>query len=93
MKLDVKALALACSILWGSTIFLVTWWVIILHGASAEATWLGTIYIGYEISPTGSLIGLGWGLVDGLIGGAVIAWLYNKLSGSGHDAAGGESGY
>ncbi len=80
MKLDTKALALACSILWGSVVFLVTWWVIILDGASGDPTWLGQVYRGYSISPVGSFIGLGWGLVDGLIGGAILAWLYNRFT-------------
>ena len=80
MKLDTKAFALACSILWGSVVFLVTWWVIILDGASGDPTWLGQVYRGYSISAVGSFIGLGWGLVDGLIGGAVLAWLYNRFA-------------
>lgn len=80
MKLDIKALALAGGILWGLTVFLVTWWVIILDGASGDPTWLGHIYRGYNLSPVGSLIGLGWGVVDGLIGGAVLAWLYNSFA-------------
>ena len=81
MKLNVKAFAIACSILWGSALFLVTWWVIITSGASGASTWLGYIYLGYSISPLGSVIGLAWGLVDGLIGGALLAWLYNRFSG------------
>jgi len=80
MKLDVKAFALACSILWGLALFLVTWWVILLDGASGDPTWLSQIYRGYSISTVGSFIGLGWGLVDGLIGGAVLAWLYNRFA-------------
>jgi len=40
---------------------------------------IGAVYRGYNISPTGSFIGLAWGLVDGLIGGAIFAWLYNCL--------------
>ena len=80
MKLDVKALALACAILLVSVVYLVPWWVIILDGASGDPTWLGRIYRGYNISPVGSVIGLGWGLLDGLIGGAVVAWLYNRFS-------------
>jgi len=80
MKLDLKAFAFACSILWGSVVFLVTWWIIILDGASGNATWLGQIYRGYSISVGGSFIGLAWGLVDGLIGGAVLAWLYNRFA-------------
>ena len=80
MKLDIKALALACGILWGSVVFLVTWWVIILDGASGDPTWLGQVYRGYSISPVGSVIGLCWGGVDGLSGGAVLAWLYNRFA-------------
>lgn len=80
MKLDVKALALSCGILWGAVVFLVTWWVIVLDGATGDPTWLGQVYRGYSISVTGSFIGLGWGLVDGLIGGAVVAWLYNRFA-------------
>lgn len=80
MKLDLKAFSLACGILWGSALFLVTWWIILLDGASGNPTWLGLVYRGYNISALGSLIGFAWGFVDGLIGGAVLAWLYNRLS-------------
>lgn len=43
MKLDVKALALSCGLIWGLGLFLVTWWVILLDGASGEVTWLGHV--------------------------------------------------
>jgi hypothetical protein len=79
MKLDVKALALSCGLIVGLGLFLVTWWVILLDGASGEITWVGHVYRGYSISPLGSVIGLAWGLVDGAIGGAILALLYNKL--------------
>lgn len=80
MKLNVKAFALACSLLWGLGLFLFTWWVIAFDGATGEATLIGRLYRGYTISPLGSLIGLGWALGDGLIGGALFAWLYNCLA-------------
>ncbi len=79
MKLNVKAFALACGLLWGAGIFMLTWWIIALEGVTYEMTLLGRIYRGYEISPMGSLIGFVWAFIDGLIGGAVFAWLYNKL--------------
>lgn len=81
MKLNVRALALTSGIIWGIGLFLVTWWIIIFEGASGDLTFLGRIYRGYEISAIGSIIGLIWGFVDGLIGGAIFAWLYNLLSG------------
>lgn len=80
MKLNVKALALAGGILWGACLFLVTWWVILLDGASGDPTVIARVYRGYSISPAGSVIGFLWAFVDGLIGGAVIAWLYNLFA-------------
>lgn len=48
-------------------------------GATGEELFIGRIYRGYTVSPTGSLIGLAWALVDGSIGGAIFAWLYNFI--------------
>ncbi len=84
MKLNLKAFALACGLLWGVGVFIMAWWLILLEGMPAEGvppdpTALGRIYIGFSISPLGSVIGLLWGFVDGAIGGAIFAWLYNRL--------------
>ncbi|MBD3264854.1 MAG: hypothetical protein GF375_07105 [Candidatus Omnitrophica bacterium] len=81
MKLNVKAFALACGIIWGLGIFIFTWWVIRFEGMMVEPTIIGLAYRGYNVTPKGSFIGLVWGFFDGLIGGAVFAWLYNRLSG------------
>lgn len=81
MKLNIKAFALTCGILWGIAVFALAWWMIFQRGATGELTTLGQIYIGFNLSALGSLIGLVWGFVDGLIGGAIFAWLYNKLAG------------
>lgn len=86
MKLNVKAFALTCGILWGLALLVLTWWVIAFGGATSETTFIGRVYIGYRISPVGSVIGLVWGLVDGLIGGAIFAWLYNLIAGCGAKA-------
>ena len=77
MKLDVKAFALTCAVVWGAGLFLATWWIIAFDGPSDSATFLGSIYRGYSITAVGSVIGLVWATVDGLIGGAIFAWLYN----------------
>ncbi|MFH1701726.1 MAG: bacteriophage holin [Candidatus Zixiibacteriota bacterium] len=81
MKLNVKAFALTCGIFWGLGLFLITWWVMIFEGQCADLLPIGYVYRGYEVTTPGSFIGLGWGLVDGLIGGAIFAWLHNKLAG------------
>jgi len=80
MKLNVKAFALTCGIFWGIALFLLTWWIIAFDGASCEPTFIGRLYRGFSISPTGSFIGFVWAFVDGLIGGAIFAWLYNLIS-------------
>ena len=81
MKLNIKAFALTSGVIWGFGLFLLTWWIIAFEGATGEPTLIGRIYRGYTISPVGSVIGLAWGLCDGLICGGIFAWLYNRLSG------------
>ncbi len=81
MKLNVKAFALTAGILWGIGLLGMTWWMIVLDGASDEPTLIGRVYRGYTISPGGSFIGLLWALPDGFIGGAIFAWVYNLLVG------------
>jgi len=80
MKLNIKAFALACGIIWGIGLFALTWWIIALDGATGEVTLIGKLYRGYHITPLGSLIGFIWAFFDGLIGGAIFAWLYNLLT-------------
>jgi len=53
--------------------------MIALDGATGESALIGKVYRGYSISPVGSLIGLAWALPDGLIGGAIFAWVCNVL--------------
>ena len=80
MKLNVKAFALTCALMWGSGLFLLTWWIIAFDGATGEITLIGRLYRGYSISSAGSIIGLMWASIDGLIGGAMFAWIYNFIS-------------
>ena len=81
MKLNVKAFALTCALVWGFGLFALTWWIIAFDGASGDPTLIGRLYRGYSISPMGSVIGLIWAFFDALIGGLVFAWLYNLLAG------------
>jgi hypothetical protein len=80
MKLNVKAFALACGIIWGVGLFALTWWIIAFEGATGQTTLIGQLYRGYRITPVGSVIGLIWAFFDGLVGGAIFAWLYNRLA-------------
>ncbi len=82
MKLNIKSFALTTGIFWGVGLFLITWWIILFDGATGEPTIIARVYRGYSISPLGSLIGLIWALIDGLLGGAIFAWLYNLFCGN-----------
>ena len=80
MKLNIKAMAIAFGLVWGISLFVITWWIILLEGPSNTVTFIGKFYLGYSLTPIGSIIGFIWGLVDGAIGGAMFAWLYNRFN-------------
>jgi hypothetical protein len=83
MKIRPLALGVALGLVWGVSL-LVTTLVSARTGYAREflAVMAGSIYPGYAISPAGSLLGLLYGFVDGLVGGAVLAWIYNRLAGA-----------
>lgn len=83
MRLNIVALALAAGLIWGGALFVV---------ASANLIWpdygrafldvVASVYPGYHPGAGMGAVVLGslYGLVDGAIGGAVFAWLYNLLA-------------
>jgi hypothetical protein len=79
LKLDVKGFALTCALVWGVGVPILTWWMMMFDQPNAEPIWLSRVYRGYSVTVAGSLIGAAWGFVDGLLGGAAFAWLYNRL--------------
>lgn len=82
MKLNIKAFALTCGMLWAAGLFFLTWWLIAFGGSAGQHTFISKVYLGYTVSPIGSVVGLVYAFFDALIGGAIFAWLYNKMAGS-----------
>jgi len=80
MKLNVLAFALTCALLWGLGLFFITLWIILWDGSSSDPTFIARVYRGYSLTVVGSIFGLIWAFVDGFIGGAIFAWLYNLIS-------------
>ncbi len=80
MKINTKALAISAGITWGLAIFLLTVWFLVMGYSGNFLAKLGSIYIGYSVSWLGAFIGLIYGFVDGLIGGALLGYLYNKFA-------------
>lgn len=80
MKLNVKAFALAGGILWGASLFTLTWLGILGYGSIEGASIVRSYYIGYSVSPIGSIIGAAYGFFDMGICLGLFALLYNKLA-------------
>jgi hypothetical protein len=80
-KLDGLALGIALGTLFGLVIFLATNILIIKGGdkIGPNLILLNQYFVGYEITFTGSLIGLFYGFVSGFILGGLIAFLRNLI--------------
>jgi hypothetical protein len=83
MKFNERQLALACGILWGAAMLVMGLANMAWNGYGQEFLKLmASVYPGYH--GAGSLlqvlIGTGYGIVDGLVGGFVFGWLYNRLT-------------
>ncbi len=83
MKFNIKALALECAILCGGAVLAV---LLVNLGCTNYAQnfleLMASVYPGYHANHTvvQVLIGTLYAAADGLIGGAVFAWLYNRLA-------------
>ncbi len=78
-KLSVKGLTLALGLSWAFCV-LFAGWAAIFGWGSGFVELMSSMYIGYEASLMGGLIGSAWGFVDGAIAGLLIALLYNFFS-------------
>lgn len=80
MKLNIKSFALAFGVSYGGFLLMLTWWLIVRGYYVGEATFIGAVYPFYTVSPFGSVLGALYGFADGAVGGAVVAWVYNRLN-------------
>jgi len=83
MTLSVKAFTIAVAVIWAGLILLVGLGGLIWPGyGDAFLDAVASIYPGYDAIPTiGSVIvGTLYGLLDGAIGGAIFAWVYNLVA-------------
>jgi hypothetical protein len=79
-KLNVKALGLTLGIVWGAGMLLLGLMSDFWNWGLDFVTLMGSVYVGYNSTLGGVLIGTVWGFCDGVICGVLIAWVYNKLS-------------
>ena len=83
MKFSIKALALTSGILWGLAM-LAMGLANLMSGNYGQQflQTMSSVYPGYHVtrSIAGVVVGALYGTVDGLIGGAIFAWLYNQFA-------------
>ena len=81
MRLSLKALVLAAALLWGLFGILLTGILNLILPPFGEhfLMTMSSVYPGYHMSRTlpDLLVGTGYGLVDGALGGLLFGWLYN----------------
>jgi hypothetical protein len=83
MKFNTKVLALASSVLWGFVMLAVGETNLIAgHYGQQFLQAMSSVYPGYHDTRSIAevIVGTVYGLCDGFIGGAVIAWLYNHFA-------------
>ena len=78
--MSVRSVALTMAIFGAGTMFILAWWLILTGNADGPPTLFERVYIGYSYTPLGSVIGAVYGFVDWGIGGAIFAWLYNRIN-------------
>jgi hypothetical protein len=84
MKLSIKGMSFACALMWG---------ILAVFGVGMLNTvWpsygreflqvVASIYPGYHAVPSYGqvIVGTLYALVDGAVGGAIFAWLYNRFA-------------
>ena len=83
MRLSVKGMAWAGALVWGGGVFVAALANYFRAGyALSFLNVVDSIYPGYHAATgLGSVFtGTGYALLDGGVGGALVAWLYNQLS-------------
>ena len=78
-SLGVVSLGLAVGIAWALGVFLLGLGAGLFDWGIPVVAVLASLYRGYDPSFVGNITGAVWGFVDGFIGGALVAWLYNRF--------------
>jgi len=78
-KVSIKALGLSVGVVWSAGILLLGLLSTMFGWGSEIVKILSSIYMGYDSTIVGSILGGIWAFVDGCIGGVAIAWVYNKF--------------
>lgn len=84
MRLSIRGMAIVCSLLWGGAVLCLGLMHLAIPAyASSFLGGIGSIYPGFHGARSlgDALVGAGYALIDGGLGGLIFAWLYNRLAG------------
>ena len=84
MELNAKASVLASGLICGVGLSFLTGGIIAFGGTTGGPAPVEHLCRGFNLSSAGSVIGLVWALVNGAIGGIILAWFYNTVAESTH---------
>ena len=79
VKLDIKAFGFALGLVWGILSFLLGVVDTLYFWGNTWGKMMALVYLGYNPTILGSIIGAIWGFVYASILGFAIAWMYNRL--------------
>ena len=83
MRLSMKAMAVTTGVLWGGAVLLVGL-VHLTRPAYGRSflNWVGSVYPGFHGARDlpDVLVGSGYAVVDGAVGGLMFAWLYDRVA-------------
>lgn len=79
MRLQAGKLGIASGLVWGFSLFFLTFVNMWTGYATEFLIFLSSVYPGYHVSFSGALIGLVYAFFDGFVALFLIAWVYNKL--------------
>jgi hypothetical protein len=77
-KISIKGLTLGLGVSWAFCMLFVGWASMFGWGVKFVEM-MSSVYIGFAPTLLGGIIGAIWGFVDGAIGGAIIAFVYNLV--------------
>jgi len=88
-RLSVKGLAVGLGASWGIGM-LCAGWASIFGWCTKLVEVMSSVYIGFEPTFFGGILGGIWGFIDGAIGGLIIAVIYNAVTKKKRDNRGAE---
>ena len=75
--ISITSFAMACGTTWGLICFLMGILGLAFKKGLTTIDLIAEWYVGFAPTVQGALIGIGYGFVDGFIGGTILAWFYN----------------